>query len=207
MAGVDGCRTGWVIATGPAAGDVRVEPSLATVVADVRAGRLAGVGIDMPIGLPAEPGPRACDVAARRLLGPRRSTVFPAPARWCLGRPWHEVRGLSKQAFHLLPKIAEVDALIDPSVQDRVFEVHPELAFARLTGAVLSAPKRTVEGRAARLAALGLSAVPRLRGAAPDDVLDALAVWHSTVVIVNGQASAVGDGTRDQRGLEMVIRW
>ena len=196
-----------MVATGPGLEDVRVVPTLAGVLGDVRAGRLAGVGIDMPIGLPAVPGPRACDVAARRVLGGRRSTVFPAPARCFLGRPWEEVRGLSKQAFHLLPKIAEVDALVDPSVQDRVFEVHPELAFARLTGAVLVDPKRTAAGRAARVAALGLPSVPRLRGAAVDDVLDALAVWHSTVAIVNGQANAVGDGARDERGLEMVIRW
>ena len=42
------------------------------------------LGIDTPIGLPdrAERGGRACDAAARRLLGPgRASSVFSAPVR------------------------------------------------------------------------------------------------------------------------------
>lgn len=36
--------------------------------------------IDIPIGLPPD-RPRHCDITARALLGPRRSSVFPAPVR------------------------------------------------------------------------------------------------------------------------------
>ena len=70
VAGVDGCRQpeGWVC--------FKVEvTSLATSVAVIevpsllknRSSDLACIGIDIPIGL--LDGPRACDKAARKLLG------------------------------------------------------------------------------------------------------------------------------------------
>src|SRR5207248_8623660 len=104
-----------------------------------------------------------------------------APRRALLAcRDWADASGVSRQAFNLLPKIAEVDALVTPTRQSQVREVHPELAFAALAGGVPMAwPKRTAAGRAERLAALHVADVPRLRGAAPDDVLDALAVLAS----------------------------
>jgi len=81
VAGVDGCRAGWV--------RFAVEvPSLATSVDVVdlaellrnRPSDLACIGIDIPIGL--IDGSRACDKAARKLLGqPRGSSVFAAPCR------------------------------------------------------------------------------------------------------------------------------
>lgn len=80
------------------------------------------IGVDIPIGLP-DRGSRTCDVQARNLLGrPRGSSVFPAPIRACL-EDWdygrlcsmhrrQDGRGLTKQAFHLLPKIRQVDDLL-----------------------------------------------------------------------------------------------
>ena len=66
------------------------------------------VCIDMPIGL-SENGVRACDQAARRQLGPRASSVFPAPPRLALEEAAYADinseskrrfgRGVSKQAF------------------------------------------------------------------------------------------------------------
>jgi predicted RNase H-like nuclease len=168
------------------------------------------VAVDMPIGLP-DAGARACDVQARRRLGPRRSSVFAAPVRSVLHeRSYIEAlalhratdgRGLSKQTFHLLPKIAEVEAALD----DRVIEAHPELAFARLLGAPARHAKRTAAGRAERLAVLGLVAPPRVRGAAPDDILDAIALTHIARRVLTGDAEPLGDGARDSRGQPMTI--
>ena len=80
--------------------------------------------IDIPIGLP-ESGPRPADVEARRRVGPRRNSVFPAPARAVLGATTYgeacarsrQVGGkaISKQLFNILGKIAEVDALVTPA--------------------------------------------------------------------------------------------
>src|ERR1700683_520300 len=80
VAGVDGCRAGWIAFKLDLA-------SLTTSVEVVdlpawlrkRPPDLAFPGIDIPIGLLN--GPRTCDKAARKLLGPRRSSVFPAPCR------------------------------------------------------------------------------------------------------------------------------
>jgi predicted RNase H-like nuclease len=210
VAGVDGARRGWVVAGDD--GSVELVDALDEIVAEVRAGRLDAVAVDMPVGLPAVPGARrACDVAARRLLGPRRSSVFPAPARCFLGAAaFADVTGMPVQAFHLLRRIAEVDRLIDAALQDRVVESHPELAFLRLNGgADVRHAKRTAEGLAERAALLGLAALPRApRGARTDDVLDALALVHTARRIADGTAERLGDpAVRDERGLRMEIAW
>jgi len=85
------------------------------------------IAVDVPIGL-LPVGPRACDEAARRLLGPRRNSVFPAPLRPILGSRTHaeasairrsiEDKGMSIQAFGILPKVTEVDGLSGPLTTD-----------------------------------------------------------------------------------------
>jgi predicted RNase H-like nuclease len=231
VAGADGCRGGWVLAVlDPAPGGLHVEvvPRLAAAIADVAAGRLAALAVDMPMGLP-EDGPRACDLAARRRLGARRSSVFPTPVRAALDAPTYAEalarsraacgRGLSRQAFNLLAKIAELDAVIRPELQDRVVEAHPEMAFARLAGSPCVHAKRTAEGRAERLALLrgaGLGdtdlgdldmdlATLRLAGGAPDDILDAVALTLTAARVRDGVAERLGDGARDARGLRMEV--
>ena len=89
---------------------------------DLRRGRrprwttatLAALAVDMPIGLPDD-GPRLADQQARRRLGARRSSVFPTPVRATLDAVDYpdalaisrrvSGKGLSKQAFNLLPRI------------------------------------------------------------------------------------------------------
>jgi predicted RNase H-like nuclease len=162
----------------------------------------------MPIGLP-DRGPRACDIEARRRLGPRRSSVFPAPLRPMLDAPTYadalSIAGLSKQAYNLIPKIREVDALMAPDRQRTVVEVHPELCFARLLGHPCRSPKRTVEGRAERLAVLDLTIERPPPGAAWDDVLDACALTETARLLVVGDVERLGDGARDARGLRCEI--
>jgi predicted RNase H-like nuclease len=204
VAGVDGCRGGWVVATD---GDVFVAPTIDEVLAlDV-----AVIAIDMPIGLP-EAGQRACDVAARKLLGPRRSSVFATPVRATLAATSYaealalhrgaDGRGLSKQAYNLLPKIRELDA---NAADARLHESHPELAFARLLGHPAEHPKRSPAGRAERLGVLGLTAISRLPAAAADDVLDALALVHTARHIAAGTGNCLGDGARDARETTMAV--
>jgi predicted RNase H-like nuclease/transcriptional regulator with XRE-family HTH domain len=225
VAGVDACRGGWVLATGQAEGDgptsVRVVGSFGEIVGMVKGGLLAAVGVDIPIGLP-EAGSRACDITARELIGPRRSSVFPAPIRGVLDAPtWSQAndqakqlhgKGLARQTFGLLAKIREVDELINPDLQDAIVEVHPEVSFAVLSGRPLDAPKHGAEGRSARRMALEREfpdirrhAAVRLRGAASDDVLDAYAVLWTARRFFRGEDRVLGDGARDTRGLRMEI--
>jgi hypothetical protein len=100
--------------------------------------------------------------------------------------------GISLQAFGILRKIAEVDRVMTPAMQSQVFEVHPELSFLAMAGHPARHGKKSAAGRAerrARLAAAGFSQVPMtLRGAAPDDLLDAAAACWSAARIRSGTA-------------------
>ena len=186
------------------------------MVAALRVDDYRIVAIDMPIGLPHD-APRACDSIARRFLGRRSSTVFPAPARACLSATDHADasarslaaigRGLPIQSFHLLPKIAEIDAQLTPAHESRVFEAHPECAFVRMNDGEPLAPKRTAEGRDHRTTLLSrwfdLPRTPRC--AAHDDLLDAYAMLWVAERIDRGEHMVFTDGGRDARGLLMRI--
>jgi predicted RNase H-like nuclease len=199
---------------------------LREVLAELRAGTLSVLGIDMPMGLP-EAGVRASDAALRRFLRHRHSSVFSTPPRSVLSASTYpealavarsvDGRGLSKQTFHLLPKIREVDALIDASVQPAVIEVHPESSFAAMAGAPLDSRKKEAAGRLERRTLLGQhfaglapTAVPA-RGRTrhddvDDDVLDAYAAAWTARRVVRGEATIVGDAdARDGRGLRMIV--
>jgi predicted RNase H-like nuclease len=225
VAGVDGCRAGWVVASwgpDPAELTVAVVRSFAEVGSDLARGRWDLVAVDMPFGLP-DRGPRTCDIEARRRLGPRRSSVFPTPVRAVLGaRTYTEALaasraasgvGLSRQAWNLVPKIREVEAVVRQVGSGRLREVHPELAFAALTGAPLAHPKRSPLGQLERRVALASAlptisrdALPRVTGAAHDDVADALALAWSARRLVAGGGEQVG-GDTDSTGLPMAISW
>ena len=142
---------------------------------------------------------------ARRLLGPRRSSVFSAPSRQYLSATeFCEVDGLSLQSFHLLPKIRQIDEWITPRLQMRVWEAHPELIFARLAGAALKESKKTEPGRMQRLQLLGNPQLPcdwKRSQVRLDDLIDAAALLRCA----RHPAEPLGDGQTDQRGLLMQI--
>jgi predicted RNase H-like nuclease len=197
---------------------LRVVADLGVVIHEIGTGRVVAAAIDIPIGLAAN-DPRPVDFEARARLGPRKSSVFPAPVRPVLAATTYEDacrvsraacgRGVSRQLFAILPKIREVDALQSPQLQERFVEMHPELSFTELAGAPMQFHKRTPEGRAERLHALrrgfpdidGLSDVTP-RGAQPDDVLDAFVGAWSAGRYASGTHLRLG-GDVDERGLRM----
>ncbi len=215
-AGVDGCRAGWIVVDQDRAW---VAPTFPQVVASLPGDTV--IGIDIPIGLLDEhvPGGRVCDREARRRLGPsRRSSVFSAPPRPALGvrsLPEAQAAGfpMTLQSLNILAKVAEVDAAIDPALQQRVHEVHPELVFVALAGGTpLAHSKRGAAGRAERRDLLDRHRIPvpsLPRGAAVDDLLDACAAGWSAGRIERAVAERVpADGPRlDRRGLRMEICW
>ncbi len=224
VAGVDGCRAGWLTAT------VAWREDHAEILDIWVAGDLGEaatrhgprqVAVDIPIGLLDErrPGGRDCDRLARRALPGRASSVFTPPPRPALqARDYAQAKpyGLTIQAFHITPKIAQVDAWITPERQRTIFEAHPELAFCALAGRPMSCPKRKPAGIAERLAALatvyrGLASrladfpIPA-KSAAKDDTLDACALAWVAVRRIRGEAVCLPpDPPRDSRGLEMAI--
>lgn len=230
VAGVDGCKGGWVAVFRHAktrTSFVRFAETLAEIVDAPE--RPRWIAVDMPMGFTdiAEPGGRACERAARRILGPagRASCVFSAPSRGALdAQDYPEALarnregrgvGLSKQAFNLFPKLREVDALLRARPGIGVFESHPEIVFARMAGAPLRAAKKTPEGRAARLALLAQAGFDDAghwcglfarKTVAPDDVLDAAAVCATALRRARGLAEPLPAAPPcDRYGIEMAI--
>jgi predicted RNase H-like nuclease len=230
VAGADGCRGGWIVATldaehhttRPHAAEIAFVPRLDDTVQALRQGRLAVLGIDMPIGLP-DRTPRASDAALRARLGPRRSSVFPTPARAVLAA--HDFAealaanraalgtGLSIQAWNLVAKMREIDGLLGPEDQPAAVEVHPESSFAEMNSSPLATRKTTPAGRAERrgLLAAHLDGLADARGTAarklPEvDVLDAAAAAWTAWRVACGAAVWIGDpAARDRRGLAMLV--
>jgi predicted RNase H-like nuclease len=235
LAGVDGCAGGWIAAfVRPQGGEasVRIVARFADVLAAPE--RPAIVAVDMPIGLPERVGAggRAAENSVRPLLGARQSSVFSVPSRAAIYAAGYgeacrvaqltsePPRKVSKQLFNIALKIREVDDALraDPDA-GRVFEVHPELAFWRLNGErALTEPKKVKSrpyepGLALRrglLIAAGLpeSAVNTMppRGAAADDLLDALACAAIARRIHAGLAQPFPNPPpRDAFGLAMAI--
>ena len=207
IVGIDGCRAGWIMAT---TRGVVVMPTL-------RLEQFTLVGIDMPIGLIDGP-PRACDLEARKFLGRAGSSVFPAPPRAALAHTEYRAaldaaraatgRGISKQTFNIMAKVAELDSLVLPADQDRIIEIHPECAFRTLNDGDPLPSKKTTEGGLLRRRLLTQhfdipSHAPT--GAASDDLLDAYAVLWSAQRFHRGDHRLFGDGQRDARGIEMRI--
>jgi predicted RNase H-like nuclease len=217
IAGLDGCRRGWIAVVKD--GD-SIEASLCTTDEELIAlfERCAVIAIDVPIGL-AERGPRSCDHHARRFLGRRASSVFPAPLRPLLAlHDWAEAnrvsnrlqqRGISRQGWAIVPKVGQIDRLLQRhrELRDRVYEVHPEVSFAYWNNGGLE-PKRTVGGLAARRALVRehFGEIPPVpRGAREDDVLDAFAALWTAERILGGRAQTLGDAHADLTGLPMRI--
>jgi predicted RNase H-like nuclease len=209
--GVDGCKAGWVGALlSGTTYDVLVARDIAALVAEAtrRAPGLTIVAIDIPIGLP-DHGPRLTDRLARdQLPAGRKSSVFPTPSRAAVAHTTHpEVSaanrtalgvGLSVQAFHLVPKILDVDAFVRGGPPVTVLEAHPEVSFAELDPACVVPSKTTPAGRSAREAALrhaGLEppAYFRGQGYAVDDLLDACAVAWTARRYADGTAYSLPD--------------
>lgn len=178
--GVDGCRAGWFYVAIEPCGAIRwgVVPMLADLVGS--AGDLDRIFVDIPIGLPDGGEGRTCDREARRRLGRRGRSVFPAPVRAVLGIDTYEDtnrtsrlaagKGTTKQTFAIAPKVQEVDTLLRrcPKARRLVREVHPEVCFWAFAGETpMRFPKKAKAKAGFRERAAVLSS---LRSSTPDDI-------------------------------------
>ncbi|HWJ74968.1 MAG TPA: DUF429 domain-containing protein [Kaistia sp.] len=232
VAGVDGCRAGWIAVLLPEAGppQVFVTQRFADILAhETEPGIIA---VDMPIGLPDSVGPggRGPERLVRAKLGERQSSVFAIPPRAAVMASDFAAataaslaastppRKVSRQAFGLFAKIREIDALMTAPLEARIYESHPELAFWQLNAhAPMTLPKKVrgksnppgLAERRALLVRLGydaglLSTPPR--GAGLDDLLDAAVLALIARRIARGEAmSFPAEPERDAKGLRMAI--
>jgi predicted RNase H-like nuclease len=224
--GVDGCRAGWFYfwINGRVFGH-----GVTSALAKIAAERTASVMlVDIPIGLPSEHGTRDCDTEARKLLGRRGASIFPAPCRAALDAESYEDacevnerytgRKLSLQCWNIVPKIREVDALLRGRgrARMRLRESHPELCFAALNGGrPMAAGKKSTAGFEERLAVLGRSWRPAERAAeqalaayrraevARDDILDAMVLAVTASLPAGRRDTLPAKPRRDEKGLRM----
>ena len=231
--GVDGCPYGWVGVGFGSSGYWEVElfrkfNEVPDYYAEAKL-----VLVDIPIGLPESAEGRECDDEARRVLGPRRSSVFPAPTRGAVEQAAKSPRdhgganrierrlagkGMSIQAFGIAPKIHEVDEAMQnlDTNAPPVREVHPEICFWALNNRQpMEHSKKKREGEAERIRVLqgkNPRAQEILDGAcykflrsqaARDDILDAL-VAAVTARLGHGRLKTIPESPAvDSKGLAM----
>jgi predicted RNase H-like nuclease len=228
-AGVDGCPAGWLCITRDTdTGRIAfaLHRQLRSLFAQSPSPDI--IAIDMPIGL-TDAGPRQCDLEARRILGPRRNSIFPAPIRPALRaktrldadriRRSIDAKGVSAQAFGIYAKIRQLDTLLQAhkDLRQRVREIHPEVSFrAWNNNTPMPHAKRTREGQAERRR-LVTQLIPeetltRIRAAYPnnhvatDDVHDACAaLWTAQRIQTNTARSIPDPPPRDPTNLQMAI--
>jgi predicted RNase H-like nuclease len=217
IAGVDGCRGGWVaVVRDGVAISTRICRSDDELIALFN--ECAVIGIDVPIGL-VESGQRTCDHHARKYLR-TKSSVFTAPIRPILhartpdeaqviARSVQNGKGLPYTTVALRDAVAQVDNLLQRhrELRSRVFEVHPEVSFAYWNNGALES-KKSAEGITARRALVSghFGEIPSPpRGAREDDLLDAFAALWTAERILAGRAQTLGDARPDLTGLPMRI--
>lgn len=191
--GLDGFIKGWV-AVLLDGGNQTI--SFHSRVSDALSCDFDRAAIDIPIGMTND-GERSCDLLARDRLRPHTSRVFTGARRWiwrefddpdAANREAHR-RGqklVSRQLWHLGPKILEVDDFQREHPPLNVREVHPELVFLRLNRNKPLPSKKSDEGDSLRRSLLKRQSIHDIdvwlsstrigTGAKRDDVLDACAV-------------------------------
>ena len=226
--GVDGCRAGWFAIGLEAEGRWQVDifPDVSSLWDHHRQAAL--ILIDIPIGLKTDgSAERRCDPKVRKLLGPRRSSVFPAPCREAIyASSYREAcdinqrltgKRLSVENWNIIPKIREMDSLLsdDASARGRIREIHPELCFRGLAGRPMQHAKKRSEGLSERIQLLQ-SIYPqtaeiinhaistyRRKDVARDDILDALSAAVTGLVGEKNLVSIPQEPEFDERGLRM----
>ena len=244
--GVDGCPSGWFSVGFDSLGgyELKVFPAFSELLGYYSEASL--VLVDIPIGLPEGSGGRKCDQEARDKLKSRRSSVFSAPTRQTVEQAARspgdynyakmieqcatktecspEGRKISKQAFAIAPKIAQVDKLLrcrDSKATPKVREVHPEVCFWALNGQkAMQFNKKEPEGEKLRIHILE-QFEPRTRamygeacrrfvggGVGKDDILDAL-VAAVTARCCHGRLRTIPEcPPTDCKGLPMeMVYW
>lgn len=165
----------------------------------------------MPIGLPDQTGAggRGPESLIRPMLGQRKSSVFSIPSRAAVyAGSYNQAcelafktskppRKVSKQGFYLFPKIREIDTFLqlDENLRTRIFETHPEMVFRSLKAQPLHHAKKTADGAEERINLLRsfgfqIDVLPKIKGTAQDDVIDAAACLVTAMRIAKGEAQS-----------------
>ena len=121
-------------------------------------------------------------------------------------------KAVTKQTFAILPKIREVDGLLQmrPELREVVREVHPEVCFSELAGVSMTHHKASTLGREERQRALALS-FPQLhmiekagreQGLPMEDILDATVACWSAIRLAGGNGRSLPDVVAPARSVK-----
>jgi predicted RNase H-like nuclease len=228
VVGVDGCRAGWLAVRLSRRGvsESQIFPDIAALWSAYRRADL--ILVDIPIGLPEAVNDRDCDRAARKILGPRRASVFPVPCRPAVYAPNYDAaikineqltgKRIFRATWNLIPRMRQVDELLqsEPRARMVIREAHPEVLFGGLNqGRPMAFAKKGAAGEAERLEVLQ-RVYPRAKSlflemketlpkgsAAPDDLMDALAAAVTGLVGGMELKTLPENPERDTYGLPM----
>lgn len=222
--GIDGCKGGWIAAVLDERG-LRVEkyPTLDQLV--LKHADFSECLIDMVVGLPESDKEVRPDTYARRIIPQRASTIFPAPCRQAVyAAAVAEKYELNEQilgkkftplTLGIMPKMREVDEFLDnnPEYKNILKESHPEVCFARLSGATVLTKKTESDGVEERLSILNkflfidqnyLLDKKKVFRCSMDDLLDAVCLAVTAALIREGKTECIPTSPmKDVRGLYM----
>ena len=228
IAGVDGCKAGWLcikknIDTGVVSSGVF---SNAQSLIRQKPEPLV-IAVDIPIGL-MESDPRQCDIEARKLLDiKRKPSIFPAPIRSIIRLNTFEEanavskqilgKGISQQTHAICKKILQFDEILSeqPALQKRIKEIHPEVCFwACNNDKSIPHNKKSEEGLKERHKIIseyfGHKAIMDVRSkyhvntVAHDDIYDAFIALWTAERIYKGNAGLIPNPSPcDEKGIHM----
>ena len=224
VAGVDGAQKGWIVAYVPLrkgkGSYLKRYEHFSEVKAETEAMNCQAVAVDMPMGLSDEPNNKI-DQELRKRLGERRSSLFPTPSSGVLNAQTYEEalernreitgKGISIQAWNLVPQIRQVRNVVHPSDTDQFVECHPESSFAAMANSPLLSKKLEV-GIAQRVE-LVRAYIPDIdaiikqlpKKCKVDDALDACAAAWTAKRYVRNKAIVFGGSEEDLEGYPLRI--
>ena len=224
VAGVDGAQKGWIVAYVPFrkgnGSYLQRYEHFSDVKAETQAMNCQAVAVDMPMGLSDTPN-NEIDQELRKRLGQRRSSLFPTPSSGVLNAQTYEEalkrnreitgKGISIQAWNLVPQIRQVRKVIRATDTDQFVECHPESSFAAMAESPLLS-KKTEQGVIQRIGLLEefvpdlesvLSTLPRK--CKMDDALDAFAAAWTAKRYVRGKSVIIGGRDYDEQGYPLRV--
>ena len=225
--GIDGSKSGWVGVKQNLKHEGSSKVLFNNKLIDFLSPDIELIIIDMPVGLDnnIQQGGRLVDKEARKKLLKRKSSIFNAPIRDVLkAKSYNEANsiskskglGISKQSWNLVPKINELDQIMQIKIRPQIYESHPELCFQTMNEDELRFSKKENLGIKERKKILIKNGFDRKflnknlkknKNYHPDDFLDACALsWTAKRVINQQNLNLPEDPEKDELGIIMQIK-
>ena len=225
--GIDGSKGGWIAVKQCLNHEDHTEIDFRENLIELLTPDIKLAIIDMPVGLDKNPqkGGRLVDKEARKILDKRKSSIFNAPIRDVLkAKSYNEANtisknkglGISKQSWNLIPKINELDQILQIKIRPQIYESHPELCFQIMNDGALKFSKKEKLGIKERKNILIKNGfdkkfldnnLKKNKNFHSDDFLDACALsWTAKRIINEQNINLPEDPEKDELGIIMQMK-